>query len=478
MAAFPINIYGRTIGLPYRALMPEYIGPHRWRSEWEPPTALADPIVYRRLLRDTTPVQRGLIRNLVLVIDLSSAMSEKDFRPTRYIRTLRLAIDFVQKYFEQNPISQLSILGMRDGLAVKLSDLSGNIASHVAALQKKLDEVATSNPQAAAGSIKSLTDAGGPKGSPSLQNVLDMSRAYLTSVPSHGTREVLIIFGAIMTADPGDIHATINTLVTDRIRVRVIGLAARIAICSELVSRTNNIATLGSSQASSTADTLYGVALDEKHLQDLLMIHTTPPATSTAEQEANPPKLLPMGFPSRADEDHESLCACHLQASRGGYFCTRCSAKVCSLPAACPTCGLQLVQSTHLARSFHHLFPLRNFETVPWAGAGASVECAMCMVPFPEVPEGFLSEVEGGWAGNKMDTGKGGGNLDGSNEASGVGKKETSAASKNGTVKPVNSTTAASESSRYRCTNCGSHYCVDCDVYMHEVLHNCEGCLC
>jgi transcription initiation factor TFIIH subunit 2 len=52
-------------------------------------------------------------------------MLEKDLRPTRYELTLNYACEFVTEYFEQNPISQLGVIGMRDGLAVRISDLSG-----------------------------------------------------------------------------------------------------------------------------------------------------------------------------------------------------------------------------------------------------------------------------------------------------------------------------------------------------------------
>ena len=112
-----------------------------------------------RLLRDTTPLQRGIIRHLILVLDLSSAMSEKDLRPTRYLLTLRYAQAFVSEFFEQNPISQLGVVGMRDGLAVRISDLSGNPNDHVAAIQ--------------------ALDKQEPAGNPSLQNALDMCRAAL-----------------------------------------------------------------------------------------------------------------------------------------------------------------------------------------------------------------------------------------------------------------------------------------------------------
>lgn len=33
-----------------------------------------------------------------------------------------------------------------------------------------------------------------------------------------------------------------------------------------------------------------------------------------------------------------------------------------------------------------------------------------------------------------------------------------------------------SESGRYACEVCGNHFCIDCDVFAHEVVHNCPGC--
>ena len=113
----------------------------------------------KRVLRDATPLQRGIIRHMVFVVDLSTAMMEKDFRPTRYLVTLRYAVEFIREFFEQNPISQVAMVGMRDGVAVRISEMSGNPVDHITALQRlRQDE---------------------PKGSPSLQNALDMSRAAL-----------------------------------------------------------------------------------------------------------------------------------------------------------------------------------------------------------------------------------------------------------------------------------------------------------
>lgn len=116
-------------------------------------------LIICRLLKDTTPLQRGIIRHMILVLDLSFAMAEKDLRPTRYLLTLRYAQKFVQEFFEQNPISQLGIMGMKDGIAVQISEMSGNPTEHMLALHALRAE--------------------DPKGLPSLQNALEMARGSL-----------------------------------------------------------------------------------------------------------------------------------------------------------------------------------------------------------------------------------------------------------------------------------------------------------
>ncbi|KAF8420477.1 putative RNA polymerase TFIIH complex subunit Ssl1 [Tirmania nivea] len=365
----------------------------------------------KRVLRDATPLQRGIIRHMILVLDLSMAMTEKDFRPTRYLVTLSYAVEFIREFFEQNPISQLGIVGMRDGVAERVSEMSGNPVEHISAVQRLRQ--------------------GEPKGNPSLQNALDMSRAALFHTPSHGTREALIIFAALSSSDPSDIHETISSLVEDKITCRVVGLAAQVAICTELCRKTNPGDT-----------TAYGIAMHEFHFRELLMEATIPPVTRKAKSSV--PSLLMMGFPSREVEQQASFCACHGKPTKGGYRCSRCTSKVCALPSECPTCGLTLILSTHLARSYHHLFPLENWVEVPWKRAGKSTHCFGCQSPFPPVPDTNAT------------------------------KSSTAIAA----IATASGTPSSnSVSSRYACGRCRKHFCVDCDVFAHEVLHNCPGCL-
>lgn len=333
-------------------------------------------------------------------------MPEKDLRPTRYLLMLRYTEEFVREFFEQNPISQVGVIGTRDGLAVRISNMGGNPDDHIAQIHNLRRQ--------------------DPKGHASLQNALEMARAALFHTPTHGTREILLVFGALHSADPGDIHHTIASLVHDRIRTRVIGLAAQVAICRELVSRTND-----------SNDSGYSIVLNEQHFRELMLETTTPPVTHS--QTTTVSSLLMMGFPSRTVATKPSLCACHAKLSREGYLCSRCGSKVCSLPSECPACGLTLILSTHLARSYHHLFPLVNWSEVPWEQAEKSTQCYACGRAFPPIPS--RKEFDRG----------------------GVAGEDGQRLSSN-------------SSGRFECEACGFHFCIDCDVFAHEIVHNCPGC--
>jgi transcription factor Ssl1 len=63
----------------------------------------------------------------------------------------------------------------------------------------------------------------------------------------------------------------------------------------------------------------------------------------------------------------------------------RCKGRVVELPCSCHICGLTLVSSPHLARSFHHLFPVHAFAEVPPAEVEALTVSALllhaCLLP-------------------------------------------------------------------------------------------------
>ncbi|KAK5773971.1 hypothetical protein RI543_004728 [Arxiozyma heterogenica] len=359
-------------------------------------TALVASIIEARkkraAKRNITPFQRGIIRTLILTLDCSESMNEKDLRPNRHAMMIQYAIDFIHEFFDQNPISQIGIVIMKNGLAHLVSQVSGNPQDHIDVL-------------------KSLRKQE-PKGNPSLQNALEMARGILSPVPPHCTREVLIIFGSLSSTDPGDIHQTIASLVHDRVRAKVIGLSAQVAVCKELCSLTN----FGD-------NSFYKIVLDETHFKELFDEAVTPLPVNKVNKGFT---LVKMGFPTRVFENIPTFCSCHSKLVYGGYFCPNCHSKVCSLPTVCPCCDLMLILSTHLARSYHHLMPLKTFEEVDSKEKFPTENCFSCQKKFPVLMDHKTNELL--------------------------------------------------TSSRYRCPDCKIDFCIDCDVFIHEILHNCPGC--
>ena len=172
-----------------------------------------------------------------------------------------------------------------------------------------------------------------------------------------------------------------------------------------------------------------------------------------------------------------ALCACHSTPIREGYPCTRCSMRVCKLPAVCPACGLTLILSTHLARSYHHLFPLRNWVDVSWAQARASpaTGCFSCLAPFPAVPSRQTRQEPDG--NNTAEAGSSRPKivLNSKHKEPSAGRHGDNY-NNNDSIETRRLVKGISESSRYACVVCKNHFCIDCDVFSHEILHNCPGC--
>merc|ERR1719361_1293809 len=71
-----------------------------------------------------------------------------------------------------------------------------------------------------------------------------------------------------------------------------------------------------------------------------------------------------MGFPQRKTNNYPSLCFCHEEFTYKGYYCPKCNSKQCELPTDCTVCGLALISSPHLVRSYHHVFPVPEFKEI------------------------------------------------------------------------------------------------------------------
>lgn len=77
----------------------------------------------------------GMMRHIYLILDCSEAMSIPDLKPTRFLNTLKMLQLFIEEFFDQNPISQIGIILLKNKRAEKIADLAGNYKNHVKMLQ-------------------------------------------------------------------------------------------------------------------------------------------------------------------------------------------------------------------------------------------------------------------------------------------------------------------------------------------------------
>ena len=345
----------------------------------------------RRLDKKQKSVRLGMMRHVFVVLDMSQAMTDQDLKPNRAVVVLKLMIKFIEDFFDQNPIGQLGFISTKSKRAQVISEMSGTSQNHSKALDQLSDEIIRTN-------------AKGCTGEPSLQNSLEIAKKSLKNMPGHTSREVLIIMGSLTTCDPGDIYETIDNMKKQKIRCSVIGLSAEVHISKFLTKETG-----GS----------YSVILDLSHFSDLLNDHISPPSDISTESS-----LIKMGFPPHvpiSETGKISMCMSTKQLTVGGYYCPQCNSKYSELPVQCVICSLTLISAPHLARSYHHLFPLPQFNEIQYnTQINSTVStCFSCLKIF----------------------------------------------------------TQHSDLKVYMCNKCSFFFCLDCNLFVHETLHCCPGCV-
>lgn len=52
-------------------------------------------------------------------------MMDRDMRPTRFDLMLQSAREFIAEWFDQNPLGQIGVVGMRAGIGERIGEMSG-----------------------------------------------------------------------------------------------------------------------------------------------------------------------------------------------------------------------------------------------------------------------------------------------------------------------------------------------------------------
>lgn len=159
---------------------------------------------------------------------------------------------------------------------------------------------------------------------------------------------------------------------------------------------------------------------------------------------------------------------CTLRA--GGFTCPRCLARLPTLPCSCFVCGLTCVLSPHIARSYHHLFPLPVF---------------------PDVPADTQSSLQGYGGTQTGPTENQGGHC---SENKPVKAEPVHHRAEQidpfvkvvlghstplhcfGCLQPLSGDDGPELVTQ--CPDCCYLFCLECDGLLHDVVHNCPGCEC
>ena len=386
-------------------------------------------------------VVRDMVRFLYIVIDCSRWTRQKDpILPggTQLEVTLQLLQEFVHEYYDQNPLSHLGFVTLKNGEAECLTRLSSSSKTHKLALQ----------------GLAELTMSEGPSGGGefSLQNGLEVAGRSLGHQPRHGSREILIVCGALSTADPGHLLTeTLPRLKAANIRVSTFALAAELHICRKLAEAT---------------DGAIGTCLNKGHMRDWLLEQCVPPPAMRKEMMDHGCEMIQMGFPTRTKSEIPTLVHATRDTkllARTAYTCPQCQSKIQELPADCCVCGLKLVLSPHLARSFHHLFPVAPFAEI---------------TPSPQENDNVQQTIS---SSTKKITVPERITLDSKLRLSSPEELTSCFACLRLIGAPSNLTDDTNEGGeevlRYRCPECRNVFCVNCDSFIHETVHSCPGCL-
>eukprot|EP00056_Hartaetosiga_gracilis_P005265 m.82985 g.82985 ORF g.82985 m.82985 type:complete len:442 (+) comp12107_c0_seq6:82-1407(+) len=381
--------------------------------------------------RDVGSYKRGMIRHTFVILDLSEAMDDNDLKPSRLGVAVNALVRFVDDFFHHNPISDMGLIVMREGIAHTITDLIGNKDTLISY-------------------IRSLGDPKSkyfPAGEVSLQNALELACNLLKGIPSHATKEVVMLMSSLSSCDPGNIFDTVDRLAREHVIVNVVALAAAVRVCEDVCQRTKGI---------------HSVALDERHVTELMLEFSTPPLATDNLKSTQ----LPVGF---ATYDSTNP----ITRRRGkkivtivsGYLCPQCGNKVANIPSKCDVCDLILVSSPHLAKTYHHLFPLPAFVEVPLTNKTGEKE-------------------SGKGNGNNMDMGadesdnKGETRIDAvSGMADGLNNNNNNDKSNLSSVCAGCEDIMEEDTHAYQCPKCEGVFCFACDLFCHEEMFNCPQCV-
>ncbi|OII74280.1 transcription factor TFIIH [Cryptosporidium ubiquitum] len=274
-----------------------------------------------------TNIRRGLLRNIVIILDMTSNMLELDYKPDRLQCMIRCNEVFIKQLLEDNPLTQISVISIYDGIGEVIISYNSNFLEIITSILNYLKK--------------------GCKGSMSIQNGLEKAKYLLISIPPYGTKEIIFFLGSMRSVDNSFLfNEWVEGFSTNNITINAVLFIPELYIIKTITKMTGGVCLC---------------AMNNDHLLKLTLENfIKPPPSNTTNTQLNI-NLVTMGFPEYvSNQTHPFVCSCHQSLTHYGYSCPKCKSIICYLPTKCPVCSIYLISPNHLARSFAYLFQHPN----------------------------------------------------------------------------------------------------------------------
>lgn len=298
-----------------------------------------------------TNIRRGLLRNIVIILDMTSNMLELDYKPDRVQCMAKCNEIFIKQLLEDNPLTQISVISVYDGIGEVVISYNSNYIEIMTSILKCLKK--------------------GCKGSMSIQNGLEKAKYLLVSIPPYGTKEVIFFLGSMRSVDNSFLfNEWVDGFCSNNITINAVLFIPELYVIKTITKMTGGVCLC---------------AMNNDHLLKLTLENfIKPPPNNTTSTPLNI-NLVTMGFPDYISSQTNPFgCSCHQLLTNHGYSCPKCKSIVCYLPTKCPVCLIYLISPNHLAKSFVYLFqhpniiPVKDEEHSKNESVSKEEKCELC----------------------------------------------------------------------------------------------------
>lgn len=276
--------------------------------------------------RRTENLQRGIVRRVLIVLDMSSAVEERDLLPSRKYYVKKAVVKFFKSFTESNPLSTVGLAVVSEGTSYLVSSIIGEaeeIESHITQIEGT--------------------------GSFSLGAAFETVNDFFQGCSF--LKEVIFVISGFSFLGKSPLFLK-NHLINRGIIMHTIHMAGEMEILKRISKESGGV---------------FGVVNSPEDLSVLLGLICIPPPHSASARLS----MLRIGFPSVINEN--TICACHLELKEWGYECPFCTTKVCNVPGVCPICENILSAPVHLLKALHWS------NSAPIYTAGDKGTCEGCM---------------------------------------------------------------------------------------------------